>query len=160
MAVTKIHRTSRIVLYITVLITIVITALVLFGGQVPEDKQLVGNVFEPTFLDSMIYWMYFLVAITVVVLLAFSLIGWIQSFALRPKKALMSVAMFGAMFALLLITYLMGDGTPLNIVGYDGSDNVPVSLKIADMCLFSIYFLFGLTILATIVSPLLSKINK
>lgn len=160
MAVTKIHRTSRIALYITIVITVVITALVLFGGQVPEGQKLVGNVFEPKFLDSMLYWMYILLGITIAVLLAFSLIGLVQSFALKPKKALWSVAMFAAMFAVLLVTYMIGNGTPMNIVGYDGGDNTTVGLKIADMCLYSIYFLFSLVILAILVSPLLSRVNK
>ena len=37
MAVTKIHKTSRIVMYITMAITIVVMALFFLGGEVPVD---------------------------------------------------------------------------------------------------------------------------
>jgi hypothetical protein len=49
----------------------------------------------------------------------------------------------------------MGDGTPLELVGYKGSDNVPSMLILGDVFLYTTYILIGgvlLSILYTEVS--------
>ena len=73
MAVTKIHKTSRIVMYITMAITIVVMALFFLGGEVPVDQRLVPTAPEPKYIDLLMYWVYFLVGCTVLVLLAFAI---------------------------------------------------------------------------------------
>ncbi|MBZ4674938.1 MAG: hypothetical protein JG772_627 [Dysgonamonadaceae bacterium] len=65
-----------------------------------------------------------------------------------------------ALAALFGITYTLGSGTPLNIVGYTGPDNVPGTLKMTDMWIFSIYVMLMLVILSILFAPLLSKSKK
>ena len=73
------------------------------------------------------------------------------------KKALGGLVALLALAALLVITYIIGDGTPLNIPGYTGTDNVPPMLKLTDMWLYSMYFMFVITLLAMIVFPLFKR---
>ena len=61
---------------------------------------------------------------------------------------------------LLIIAYTIGDGTPLNILGYEGPDNVPTMLKLTDMWIYSVYILMTLTVLAMLLNPLIKRIGK
>lgn len=159
MAVTKIHRTSRTVLIIGVLISIVVMGLFYFGGQAAPHELVAGDMSQPKFTDVVLYWMYALLAITVVVLIGFAIVGFIRGLKENPKKALGGLVALLALVALLVITYIMGDGTLLNIPGYTGADNVPPMLKLTDMWLYSSYFMLVITLLAIIILPLFSRIK-
>ena len=115
MAVTKIHRTSRGALLAAIAVTLVVLALFFFGGQVPEGQKLVADMSQPKFIDILLYWAYALLAITIVVLLLFAIVGFFRSLKESPKKALSGLFVLIALVALLVITYVMGDGTLLNI---------------------------------------------
>ncbi len=157
MAVTKIHRTSRTSLIITMIVTIVVIALFLFGGQVAPEDKIVPDMSQPVFTDFMLYWMYALLAITIVSLLLFAVMNFFKSLKTSPKKAMSGLFVLIAMAALLGVTYAIGSGDLLNMPGYDGSDNNPGTLKMTDMFIYSMYVLLVLTIGAMIISPLLSK---
>ncbi len=157
MAVTKIHRTSRITLYVGVLITLVVMTLFYLGGQVPAHEQLVADMDQPKFTDIVLYWAYILLAITVIVLLGFAVVAFFKQLKETPKKAFGGLLALVGIGALLLITYIMGDGTLLNIPGYDGGDNTPPTLKMTDMWLYSAYVMLTLTLVAMIFLPLFKK---
>lgn len=61
---------------------------------------------------------------------------------------------------LLVIAYSIGDGTPLNILGYEGPDNVTARLKMTDMWIYTIYILMALSVAAMLLSPLIKRIGK
>lgn len=162
MAVTKIRKFSSWTLLIIAVVSIVILGVYYFGGRVaPENQlpQLMGEV-EPTFTSVLLYWMYFLLFLVVAAWLIFSLFGFFVNLKNNPKKAVRSLIALAAIAVLLIVTYVIGDGTPLNIVGYEGSDNVPKVLHMTDMWIYSIYVLLGLCILAMIVSPIVKKLRK
>ncbi|HOV71054.1 MAG TPA: hypothetical protein PLO31_02480 [Dysgonamonadaceae bacterium] len=160
MAVTKIHKTSKMVLYTIMGITVLVLALFLFGGEVPVEQRVVPTISEPRFTDILLYWVYALLAISILVLLAFAISDFISSWKARPKSAFRSLLVVLAFAAMLIITFALGSGKPLNIVGYTGSENVPIILKFTDMWLFSMYIMLVLNILALLFSPLLKSRKK
>ena len=157
MAVTKIHRTSRTSLIITMIVTIVVIALFLFGGEVAPENKIVPDMFQPVFTDLMLYWLYILLAITIVSLLLFAIVNFFKLLKTSPKKALGGLFSLIGIAALFGITYTIGSGELLNLPGYDGPDNTPGTLKMTDMFIYSMYVLLVLTIGAMIISPLLSR---
>ena len=157
MAVTKIHRTSRITLIVGILISIIVLALFYFGGQVADHEKIAAEMSQPRFTDLILFWCYILLVVTVVVLIAFAIIDFARGLKDNPKKAMSGFLAILALGALLVVTYIMGDGTLLNIPGYDGTDNVPTMLKLTDMWLYSCYFMMVVTILALIFTPLMTK---
>lgn len=157
MAVTKIHRTSRITLIVGILISIIVLALFYFGGQVADHEKVAAEMSQPRFTDLILFWCYILLVVTVVVLIAFAIIDFARGLKDNPKKAMSGFLAIIALGALLVVTYIMGDGTLLNIPGYDGTDNVPTMLKLTDMWLYSCYFMMVVTILALIFTPLMTK---
>jgi H+/Cl- antiporter ClcA len=157
MAVTKIHRTSRMTLIIGVIISLAVMAMFYLGGQVPAHEKIVADMSQPKFTDIVLYWAYTLLAITIGVLIIFALVSFLKQLKNRPKKALGGLLVILALVALLVVAFIAGDGTLLNIPGYDGGDNNPKTLKMTDMWLFSAYVMLVLTFLAIIVLPLFKR---
>lgn len=158
MAVTKISRISRWTLYALTAVTLALLAAFFFGGSVlPENQfsELVGLP-EPNFTNGLLYWIYALLGLTVLAVFAFSIVGFVNNF----KKALNSLVMLVIFAVLLIIAYSIGDGTQLNILGYEGPDNVAARLKMTDMWIYSVYILMGLVILSMLLSPLIKRIGK
>ena len=162
MAVTKISKISRWALYAMTVVTVALIALFFFGGNVQPEQQyaeLVG-LQEPSFTNALLYWIYILLGITITALIIFSLYAFINNFRHNRKKAINSLITLAVLAVLMIIAYTMGDGTPLNILGYEGPDNVKGMLKLTDMWLYSIYILMALTILAMLFSPVIKRIGK
>lgn len=157
MAVTKIHRTSRTTLLIGVLITIIVLALFFLGGEAAASDKIAADMTQPKFTDVLLYWCYILLAITVVVLIAFAIFDFARQLKETPKKALGGFLVLIALAALFLVTFTIGDSSLLNIPGYEGPDNVPARLKMTDMWLFSCYFMLFITVLAIFFTPLLKR---
>ena len=160
MAVTKIRRTSQIVFLIAVAISLVVMGLFTFGGQVAEVDKLIPDASQPIHLDLLLNWTYILVAITVVVVLFFVIIGFVKGLRDNPKKAIFGLIALVALAAMLFITYSIGCGEPLDILGYTGNHNVYGWLKIVDMWIYSIYIMVAVVILAIIVTPLIAKLLR
>ena len=160
MAVTKIHRTSRMTLIITIIISIIVLGLFYFGGQVPVHEKIGADMAQPIFTDIVLYWMYALLVITIVVLIGFAVAEFFRGLKENPKKSMNGLFVLLAFTALLDITFGIGNGTPIHIPGYEGTDNVPGMLKMTDMWLYSCYFMLVVTILAVIIMPLVAKSKK
>ena len=162
MAVTKISRLSRWTLYALTVVTLALIALFYFGGNVAPENQfaeLVG-ITEPNFTNALLYWIYILLGITLFAVIAFSIFGFINNFRYNRKRAINSLVTLLILAVLFVIAYTIGDGTPLNILGYEGTDNVPAMLKLTDMWIYSVYILMALTILAMLFSPLIKRVGK
>ena len=160
MAVTKIRRISNLVFLVAVAISLAVMGLFAFGGQVAEMDKLIPDMSQPIHLDLLLRWTYVLVAITVAVVLLFMIIGFVKGLKEHPKKAIGGFLALGALALLLIVTYSMGSGEQLYILGYEGPHNVYFWLKFVDMWIYSIYAMVVLTVLAIIVTPLIAKMLK
>ena len=160
MAVTKIRRRSQIVFLIAVAISLVVMGLFAFGGQVAEVDKLIPDMSQPIHLNLLLNWTYWLVGITVLVLLGVAIFGLIKGLMDNPKKAILGLLALVALAAMLFITYSIGCGEPLDILGYTGPHNVYGWLKIVDMWIYSIYIMVAVVVLAIIVTPLISKLLR
>jgi hypothetical protein len=116
---------------------------------------------EPVNTSLLLYWCYSIFALSVIGLLLFGLFQFVSSLKAKPKAALASLVVIIAFVALLVITYSMGDGTPLPNINIDSARyNVEGWLKISDMWIFSTYVLLGLSILAIIAGSIKKVLNK
>ncbi len=157
MAVTKIRKISSWVFLSAIVVTIAVIGLFLFGGQVSPENKVVADLSQPAFTDLLLYWSYALLAITIVVLIGFAIIGFLNNLKLNPKGAIRSLVVMIVMIAILGIGFTLGSGELLHIPGYEGSDNNPTTLKITDMWLYSMYFMLILSTISIFVAPILSK---
>jgi hypothetical protein len=94
------------------------------------------------------------------VTLIFSVLYFIIHRKNGKGKSWKSLIATGSMGALLLVAYQIGNGTPLSIVGYTGSENTYSWLKLTDMWIYAIYVLLALTFLSVIGGILWSLLKK
>ncbi|MEG1544614.1 MAG: hypothetical protein RR382_08855 [Tannerellaceae bacterium] len=156
MAVTKIRKISSWTLLTVSVITLVVLALFYFGGIVDPAAEMK----EPVYTDLLINWMYLLFAGTVVSAVVFAL--WQMGIMLKedPKGAIMSVVTIALFAAMFIGTYAIGNGAPLQMIGYEGSHNVAFWLKLTDMWIYSMYILIALLILAAAWGSVKNVLNK
>lgn len=141
----KIPKLSSYVLYGLLIISTFLTVLMLFGGVVS------GDLLEtPTFTDEILNWAYLLVALALIIVVGFEIYG----VAMEPSEAKKSLYSAGGIVLLSGLSYMLADGVPLEILGYEGSDNIPSILKIVDVGLFSFYALMVVAIISILVSEI------
>jgi len=157
MAVTKIHRASKMALIIGVIVSLIVMGLFYLGGQVPVQEKIAADLSQPKFTDIVLYWSYVLLVITIAALILFAIAAFFKQLKESPKKALSGFLVLVGIAALFVVTFLIGDGTLMNIPGYDGPDNTPKTLKMTDMWLYSSYVMLVLTFLAILFLPLIKR---
>lgn len=129
-------------------ITIVLLALFYFGGDLPHQ------VYQtPVYTGSLLGWAYILFFLCA----GFSLLFPLVRLATRPKEAVKTLISLVLLIGLVLVAYALSDGTIMEIAGYDGPDNVPSMLKLADMMIFTMYFLGFVAVGAIIVTEVIKK---
>lgn len=156
MAVTKIRKISSWTLLVLLVVSVAV-CLAFFVGGVELDGA--GNkVYANT--DIMLYWGYALVVLTLVATLVFAIASLIQGFRTNPKKALRSLLMFILLIVILIVTYLVGDGTPMAVNEDSAQYNTSGWLKIIDMCIYTSYTLMALIVIAVIWGGISKRLAK
>ena len=115
---------------------------------------------ESTEISAILFWILILFIITVSTGLVFLIIYYIRQWKENPRKVLTFLSISFTCGLLLTIAFILGNGNPLNLTGYQGSENTYIWLKITDMWLYTIYFLLGLGFLALIGGIIWSYFKK
>lgn len=106
--------------------------------------------------DIALVWAYILVVLTLLASIIFPLISVLYN----PRGLLRLGAVLVGAAVLVVISYLMSKSTPIEIIGYTGTDNSdPATLKMIDTVLFVTYILFGMA-LASILYAIISRAFK
>lgn len=106
--------------------------------------------------DIALIWAYILIFITLVASIMFPLVAVISN----PKALVRLLLVLAGAAVLVVISYLLSNGSPIEITGYAGTDNSnPAVLKMIDTVLFVTYMLFGLA-LASILYAIISRAFK
>ena len=141
----KISKYSSYVLYLLFIITLGYAAYFYLG---PENTD--SAYPHPVATDAFLNWANILFWVTIVITLGFEIFHIIMN----PKSAVRTLISLAIIGVIVLIAYALADGTPLKIVGYQGPDNVPSMLKMAGTMLYTMYILFGVTIVVILYTEL------
>ena len=107
-------------------------------------------------VDIALVWAYILILLTAIAAIVFPLI----SILANPKGLIRLALVLVGAAVLVLVSYLMASGTPIDIIGYTGTGNSdPATLKMVDTVLYVTYILFGIA-LASILYAIVSKAFK
>lgn len=153
------QRISTLTVLILGIISVVLVALIYFGGD--AGSIIVGeeSLTVPKFTDALLFWTYFLVVLTVAITLLLTLVGFVKKLVENPASALKTLIPF-ALFALVfIVSWLLGSPEKISIIGYEGTENVGFWAQFSDMMIFSIYTLF-VVIIVTIVGSGIYKALK
>jgi hypothetical protein len=106
--------------------------------------------------DIALIWAYILVFLTLIASIVFPLIAVLSN----PKALIRLLAVLAGAAVLVVISWLSSSSTPIDIIGYTGTDNSdPGTLKMIDTVLFVTYMLFGLA-LGSILYAIVSRAFK
>ncbi|MCU4162662.1 hypothetical protein [Carboxylicivirga caseinilyticus] len=142
---TKLSKILNIVLYLLLAITLVFAAMFFFGGEV-EGAAYTTPVYTNAFLN----WGILLVFLTG----GITLLAEVFNLVMHPKNAVRTLISMGLLLIVVLVSYALADTTPLDIIGYQGPDNVPSMLAMAGTMLYGMYILFGVAVIAILYSEL------
>jgi len=137
------------------LIVLMVISIIIFGifinatSSIPAELdtefdqqiEIYGGI-----LDMFLYWAYILIGIATAAALIFP----IMKLAANPKDAVKTLISVIAIAVFVFIAYKLSDGTPLDLPGYTGKDNVEGTLKFADTMIFTTYFLMAGAILSIV----------
>ncbi len=142
---------SQIALWILLILSAVVLVMFYGVGYGTQDS-FNGNVYTaPTYTGLLIVWLYALVAIGIGVVFIF---GLAKAFRKKSKKASRTGfvgIVFLFMFAVIAVSYFLASGDPIR--KGDGSlvENL-FELKLTDTCLYSMYALALVAIVAALLS--------
>ena len=144
------EKILKIVTIVMFAVTAVILGMFIWGGDVPDQQYT-----TPVYTASLLNWAYVLFVIAVIAAVIFPIVRLFT----RPKQAMKSFIGLAALAVVVLIAYAMADGTPMHIIGYSGTDNVPSRLIFSDTIIYTMYILFGAAIIAIFATELLRKVR-
>ena len=144
------EKILKIVTIVMFAVTAVILGMFIWGGDVPDQQYT-----TPVYTASLLNWAYVLFVIAVIAAVIFPIVRLFT----RPKQAMKSFIGLAALAVVVLIADAMADGTPMNIIGYSGTDNVPSRLIFSDTIIYTMYILFGAAIIAIFATELLRKVR-
>ncbi|NCC98414.1 MAG: hypothetical protein EOL95_01755 [Bacteroidia bacterium] len=149
------NKISTITLYVLFAVTVIVSALFFFGGNVDPSAEYV----EPVFTQELIYLMYAFVAIAAVIVLGFQLWQFLLKLKSNPKHAIKSVAAIAILFVLLLVLYFVSSGEPIKILGIEDVELSYNTWKLVDMQLYLMYLLTLTGVLLVLAGGFAKKIK-
>lgn len=139
-------RIVSIVFYIIIAVSAALGILYYAGGISPETQDAV--YVEYVYTQPFLIWAYILFGLAAFFAAGFPLVKAI----INPKSAKKAVVPILGILAIVAIAYSLASDEIMSIVGYDGQDNVPSTLKYAGTMIITTYFLAGLAVLSIIFS--------
>ncbi len=150
----KIENKISNILEIALLAIAVVVAVMFFvGGETFEGSG------EPMYTNLLLNSTYILAAVAVIATFTLSLANFVRNFIDNPKKSLKSLLGPLGIIAIVYVSYLFADATPLNIPGYDGDGNTASWLITADVILFTTYVMTAITALTTVVTATIKALR-
>lgn len=147
-----------IVMYVLIALAIVVLGVCCFGSSESVTFD-TGETFDDPHVSWLLVFIYFELAIAAIVTTLSALKSFAVEFKNDPKSAMIGLGSIVAIIALMGITYAMGDGSKMNIIGYEGHDNEGTWAKMADMFLMTSYVLTFIAVLAIIANPIIKKLK-
>ena len=150
----------KVTLWVLMLVGIVATALFFLGGS-EGSLEVAGDFLDiPKFTNVLLYWIYALVVLVILVTFGFVLAKLVETFKVDPKRGLMSVVVVLGAVALCALCWFLGSPEKVEILGYEGTDNVGNMARMSDAIMYLVYILTASTIVALVWGVIYTKVKK
>ena len=156
------YKVSYYVLYAMFAVILIVLGLFYFGGDAQGAELISGvdpEMWQPAQTNALLFLVYGLLGLAVAATLVAAIFQFVSAMKVSPANAIKSLLGLVLLIIVLVVAWAMGDGTPMNIQGYGGTDNVPFWLRLTDMFLYTIYTLLFVTIVAIIVSGIKKRLS-
>ena len=150
----------KVTLWVLMLVGIVATALFFLGGS-EGSLEVAGDFLDiPKFTNVLLYWIYALVVLVILVTFGFVLAKLVETFKVDPKRGLVSVAVVLGAVALGALCWFLGSPEKVEILGYEGTDNVGNMARMSDAIMYLVYILTASTVAALVWGVIYTKVKK
>ena len=150
----------KVTLWVLMLVGIVATALFFLGGS-EGSLEVAGDFLDiPKFSDVLLYWIYALVVLVILATFGFVVAKLIETFKVDPKRGLTSVLVVIAAVGLCALCWFLGSPEKVEILGYEGTDNVGNMARLSDAMMYLVYILTASTVAALVWGVIYTKVKK
>ena len=139
---------------------IIATALFFLGGS-EGSLEVAGDFLDiPKFTNVLLYWIYALVVLVILATFGFVLAKLVETFKVDPKRGLTSVLVVLGAVALCALCWFLGSPEKVEILGYEGADNVGNMARMSDAIMYLVYILTASTVVALLWGVIYTKVKK
>lgn len=136
----------KITLWVLMLLGIVATIMFFAGGS-NGSLEVAGDFLDiPRFTDLFLIWSYILLGIVILVTLGVVITEFVKNCKYDKRKAIRTSVVVLGFIALILVCWFLGSPEKVNIIGYEGTDNVGAMAQMSDAIIYLCYILFAATI--------------
>ena len=150
----------KVTLWVLMLVGIVATAMFFLGGS-EGSLEVAGDFLDiPKFSDVFLYWIYALVVLVILTTFGFVLAKLVETFKVDPKAGVRSILVVLAAVGLCALCWFLGSPEKMEILGYEGTDNVGNMARLSDAMMYLVYILTASTIAALVWGVIYTKVKK
>lgn len=150
----------KVTLWVLMVVGIIATALFFLGGS-EGSLEVAGDFLDiPKFTNALLFWIYALVVLVILVTFGFVLAKLVETFKVDPKAGVRSVLVVLAAVGLCALCWFLGSPEKIEILGYEGTDNVGNMARMSDAIMYLVYILTASTIAALVWGVIYTKVKK
>ncbi len=150
----------KITLWVLMIVGI-IASVMFFAGGSEGSLEVAGDFLNiPKFTDILLYWIYVLVGLVILVTFGFVLAKLVETFKVDPKSGITSVVVVLAAVGLCALCWFLGSPEKVDILGYEGTDNVGNMARMSDAIMYLVYILTASTVVALVWGVIYTKVKK
>ncbi len=139
----------------------ILAAVMFFAGGSEGSLEVAGDFLNiPKFTDLLLYWIYVLVGLVILVTFGFVLAKLVETFKVDPKAGIRSVLVVLAAVGLVALCWFLGSPEKVEILGYEGTDNVGTMARLSDAIMYLVYILTASTVAALVWGVIYTKVKK
>ena len=150
----------KVTLWVLMVVGIIATAMFFLGGS-EGSLEVAGDFLDiPKFSDVLLYWIYALVVLVILVTFGFVIAKLVETFKVDPKRGITSVLVVIAAVALCALCWVLGSPEKVEILGYEGTDNVGNMARMSDAIMYLVYILTASTVAALVWGVIYTRVKK
>jgi hypothetical protein len=151
----------KVILWLLMLAGIYVIGAFFGGGDSKETHEVAGDVLAvPANTDLLLYWTYALVGVVIAVTFGFFLVKYISSFVTNIKGAIVTTVVLVAAVGLCYLCWHFGSDAKVEILGYEGTENVGFMARLTDAIMYLTYILTGATLVSLVFGAIYSKLKR
>ena len=150
----------KVTLLVLMIMGILAAAMFFLGGS-EGSLEVAGDFLDiPKFTNVLLCWIYVLVALVILVTFGFVIAKLVETFKVDSKRALTSVGVVLGAVVLCIICWFLGSPEKVEILGYEGTDNVGNMARMSDAIMYLVYILTASTVAALVWGVIYTKVKK
>ena len=139
----------------------IIASVMFYVGGSAGSLEVAGDFLDiPKFTDMFLTWIYLLVAMVVLVTFGFVIAKFVETYKVDKKKAVTSLGVIVAGVLLCVLCWVLGSPEKMEIIGYEGTDNVGNMARMADAIMYLVYILTAATVVSLVWGVIYTKVKK